>query len=75
VRPTDLVKDIHVIVVDGTGIHDGELCFVALDTATSTTVLSGFVPTATDVALAIDRWATAHGYTSRDVIAVDDKAL
>ncbi len=69
------VRDLHIIVVDGTGIHDGEVCFVAFDTATSHTVLSGFVPTAKDVVDTIDRWAASHGYTSRDVIVVGDKAL
>jgi hypothetical protein len=69
------VRDLHVVIVDGTGVHADEVCFVAFDTATSHTVLSGFVPTAKDVVLAIDRWATAHGYTSRDVIVVGDKAL
>ena len=70
-----VVKDLHIIVVDGTGIHAAEVCFVAFDTATGHTVLSGFVPTAQDVVHTIDRWATAHGYTSRDVIVVGDKAL
>lgn len=29
------VLDLHVVVVDGTGIHADEVCFVAFDTATS----------------------------------------
>lgn len=74
-QPTDRVKDLHIIAVDGTGIHADEVCFVALDTATGKTILSGFVPTAKDVVPAIDRWATAHGYTSRDVIVTGDRAL
>ena len=40
------VRDLHIITVDGTGIHDGELCFVVFDTSTSHTVLSGFVSNA-----------------------------
>lgn len=70
-----VVTDLHVLVVNGTGTHADEVCFVAFDTATGHTVLSGFVPTAADVVHAVDRWATAHGYTSRDVIVVGDKAL
>lgn len=69
------VRDLHIVVVDGTGYHADEVCFVAFDTATGKTLLSGFVATAEDVVHVIDRWATAHGYTSRDVIVVGDKAL
>jgi hypothetical protein len=69
------VRDLHVVVVGGTGIHADEVCFVAFDTATGHTVLSGFVPTATDAVLAIRLWVTAHGYTIEDVSVVGDREL